>query len=280
MKSGGERSRGGEGKEDGEAVTKRKNREGWKQSSVLGNPRGSFEFQTEDYFRLVWPPPRPSPAPPQSVLMSLLLIPPWSAVAQRGSLVPKQISFRDGWAAPSAQPRALSHLPLVWWKPRVGGWGGRRFSRGHAQESGRSLAALSIILKPSRSGSDHVRRGKTSGCISTHKRRAPLRFPSVSCSHPVNFPRALFLLSLRFSSASQAFLQVLPFQQLNRNPLQPFSPHSALLPSTFPRRLFPLSVYDGHVSWGRQLAGCRLAAMATGTLPLPKVSLATSSLAL
>lgn len=180
-----------------------------------------------------------------------------------------------------ALSRELCHISR--WCGESREWGGE-VAGGSVGDMHRSLgevcAALSIILKPSRSGSDHVRRGKTSGCISTHKRRAPLRFPSVSCSHPVNFPRALFLLSLRFSSASQAFLQVLPFQHLNRNPLQPFSPHSALAALTFPRRLFPLSVYDGHVSWGRQLAGCRLAAMATGTLPLPKVSLATSSLAL
>lgn len=103
-----------------------------------------------------------------------------------------------------------------------------------------------------------------------------------SCSHPINSPCALFLLSLWFSiepTASQTFLQVLLFQHLNHNPLQPFSPHF-VLPSLFLPVSF-LSLSTMVTSHGeRQLAGCRLAAMATGTLPLPKVSLATSSLAL
>lgn len=104
----------------------------------------------------------------------------------------------------------------------------------------------------------------------------------LSSFHLINSPCALFLLSLRFSgepAASQAFLQVLLFQHLNRNPLQPFSPHF-VLPSLFlPVSFLSLStVVTSH--GGRQLAGCRLAAMATGTLPLPEVSLATSSLAL
>lgn len=74
-----------------------------------------------------------------------------------------------------------------------------------------------------------------------------------SCSHPINFPRTLFQQSLWFSNepaALQASLQVLLFQHLNHNPLQPFSPHF-ILPSLFLPISFPLSVYDGHVSWGK-----------------------------
>lgn len=73
------------------------------------------------------------------------------------------------------------------------------------------------------------------------------------CSHPINFLCALFLQSLWLSSkpaASQASLQVLLFQRLNHNPLQPFSPHF-ILPSLFLPISFSLSVYDGHVSWGK-----------------------------
>lgn len=133
-----------------------------------------------------------------------------------------------------ALSRELCHISRWCGESREWGGEGAGGSVGDRHGSrGEVCAALSIILKPSRPGSDHVRRGKTSGCISAHKRRAPLRFPSVSCSHPVNFPRAFFLLSPRFSSASQPFLQVLPFQHLNRNPLQPLSPRWVLLPSLF-----------------------------------------------
>lgn len=148
-----------------------------------------------------------------------------------------------------------------------------------------------------RPGSNHVSCIHM-GAFKTERAREGGGFFKVSFfsfSHPINFPRALLQQSLWFSNklvASQASLQVLLFQHLNHiTPSSLFfsSRRSAL---TFPPSLslplflshsvsLSLSLSTMVRSHGRrQLAGCRLASMATRTLPLPQVSLATSSLAL
>jgi len=94
---------------------------------------------------------------------------------------------------------------------------------------------------------------------------------------PSVFPESLWFS--KKSTALQASLQVLLSNHLSVTPcslslLAPFCPHCFSL-----SRFLSLStMVRSHGE--RQLAGCRLAAMATGTLPLPQVSLATSSLAL
>lgn len=102
-----------------------------------------------------------------------------------------------------------------------------------------------------------------------------LLFPSV-------FPSALLQQTLWFSNmcaASQASLQVLLSHIFTITPSS-LSLHS-ILPSLFlPRLSFSLCLRWSSLMGRRQLAGCELAAMETGTLPLPQVSLATSSLAL
>lgn len=137
-----------------------------------------------------------------------------------------------------------------------------------------------------RPGSDHVVHGKAAArALLLSKEKGGFFFQGLPLFllSPHQFPRALFQQSLWFFSkptASQASLQVTLFQHLNHNPLQPFSPHF-VLPSVFLPVSLSLCVSTMVRSHGgRQLAGCRLAAMATGTLPLPQVSLATSSLAL
>lgn len=83
-------------------------------------------------------------------------------------------------------------------------------------------------------------------------------------------------LVLQRVAASQASLQAL--SHLHHNPLQPFSSLPSAL--TFSSPSLSLCLRWSSLLGRRQLAGCELATMETGTLPLPQVSLATSSLAL
>lgn len=233
-------------------------------------------------FLLLWPPlPRPVPAPPPISLIPLCSSLPHSLsfiALTKADFFPWWICHIFFWCGESWKAGgSVGHVLCCadWWSLRLG---------------------CSVSFWPVRQHQDVAVVGEAATmlawenyCMHTgaFKRRGGGLFISYkvslfSFSHPINFPCALFLPSLWLSNEPtglQAFLQVLLFQHLNHNPPQLFSPHS-VLPSLFlPVSFLSLStMVMSH--GGRQLAGCRLAAMATGTLPLPKVSLATSSLAL
>lgn len=100
---------------------------------------------------------------------------------------------------------------------------------------------------------------------------APSIFPVRYCNSLCGSPASPLPRRHLYKSSSFNILTITPSSLSLLTPLCPHFSYPSLFPSVS-------TMVRSH--GGRQLAGCRLAAMATGTLPLPQVSLATSSLAL